>query len=1398
MSNFFSSLLVSSPNEGGLFLVNENKVHKLDGTSATGLGRASKHFVRGLQPATLLIHGEQTLEVTESTVKFHDIHDVLIVDTHIYIVATTGNEIVKLNLDGGEEQRWVFPGENDSLHINCLAVWGGAVVFSAFGKFAEHRGYKGHTRNSGYVQDLNTGKHLITGLSQPHSLTAFGENLLIANSEEQGLCEYSPAGELLRSKALGGYARGICVSEKYIYVGLSKSRNISTNGVETATLLCLDVESWEELDRVQVPSAEIYSVELISDQAELLNLVAKVSSSTASRYSATITQQANQIGDLSQILGEKERNVEGLGRIVAEREKHIEILKESVLAYENQIHHLSQSVGECDQRLLETKQLLSEREAQIRTIEALVLERDAKVVQLNQLVESREAELSDQSAMLKQRDSKIAEFNDALLKRDQQIASLDQSLIARDKNLFDLSAVRGEEQERLKVLDRLLLEKENQVASLDQNLVERDISLLALNQALSDAQDKLAELDELLLQQDQQIASLDTARDRSLSESSEALIEEQLKLKALEKLLLEHEEHTVNLIQALAEQAEHLSTSNEARSVHDAQVASLNDQVFASAEKIAYLEQSVADCDKKLLELDMNLVDYEAQKEEVVRRGQWALRLTEELKEARERIAELEGSNSWRLTLPLREISRWVFSPIKQLKRYIKFLLRNVKRVYQKLPFSQKTKASHRNLLINKFPSVIAAADVQVEYKQLSVEPAILNEDFAECAEGSFGEISIETSSQPLVSIIVPIYGKCDYTLRCLASVAENTTGIPFEVIVVDDCSPDNSVELLKAVNGIRLVCNEVNQGFIRSCNNGALAAKGKYLCFLNNDTKVLPRWLDELLRTFQEFPGSGLAGSKLIYPDGTLQEAGGIIWQDGSAWNFGRNQNPDLPVYNYAREVDYCSGASILVPKALFEELGGFDEHYLPAYCEDADLALKIRDRGYRVIYQPLSVVVHYEGVTSGRDETQGAKSYQVVNMQKMFARWKARLQTYQKNGQNLDLAKDRMATRRVLILDHCTPTPNEDAGSVLAFNTFLLLREMGFQVTFIPEDNFLYMPGYTEALQRVGIEVLYRPYVKSVEEHLLEAKDRYDLVYLLRPKVVERNLDLVRKHCPRAKVLYHTVDLHFLRMEREAKLLDDPAKASAAKDMKEVEFSAIKGADAAIVVSTNELELLRPQLPNEKIHLFPLIMDVTGTEVGYKARRDILFVGGYQHTPNVDAVQYFVAEVMPYLRDRLPGVRFYAVGSKPPAEILALESEDVIITGFVEDLPPLLDKMRVSVAPLRYGAGIKGKIGTSMAHGLPVVATSLAAEGMLLTADKNILVADDAEAFAEAIVRVYENESLWNELSESGQHFALQEWGVEAAWVSLSNILDDIGFSTTRSQLPLSSYSFAEKNLA
>ncbi len=731
---------------------------------------------------------------------------------------------------------------------------------------------------------------------------------------------------------------------------------------------------------------------------------------------------------------------------------------------------------------------------------------------------------------------------------------------------------------------------------------------------------------------------------------------------------------------------------------------------------------------------------------------------------------------------PRRERRRLVSGLKEQARRGIAVLLKLIKSGYQSLPLSYRTKARHRNLIAKVFPRVLL---VSGSAASASPEPAASAPPFAvrprkpvNDERVSKGRIDIPASPNPQVSVIIPVYGRPAYTLHCLASITANPPAAAFEVIVVDDGSKDETAAVLKNGKGIRIISQPDNLGFIKSCNRGAAEARGDYLYFLNNDTEVTPGWLDELLRTFSEFPGTGLAGSRLIYPDGRLQEAGGIIWRDGTAGNFGRMQDPLLPVFNYAREVDYCSGASIMVSKSLFVEAGGFDEYYLPAYAEDADLALKIRDKGYRVIYQPLSTIIHYEGGTSGTRKVSGVKAHQIDNLKKLREKWKSRLAAHQPAGENVDDAKDRRATRRALVIDLCTPTPDQDAASIIVYNMMLLLREMNFQVTFIPEDNFLNMPPYTQALQRAGIETLYAPYFTTVRQHLKESGNRYDLALLIRPAVVERYAADIRKFSPGVKILFHTIDLHFLRMEREAGLQSDSTKQKEALEMKARELAAMRAADSTIVVSHAEKDLLSREAPDVRVRVFPLILNAEGTIVPHGERKDIIFVGGYQHHPNIDAVRYYVSDIMPLLRKRLPGVRFHAVGSKPPADIQTLACEDVIVTGFVENLAPLLDRMRVSVAPIRFGAGIKGKVGTAMCAGLPVVATTLAAEGMSLSDGENILIADGAKQFTDAIVKLYEDESLWNRISQNSVAFADKAWGGRAAWKNLSQILGEAGF--------------------
>jgi GT2 family glycosyltransferase len=639
-------------------------------------------------------------------------------------------------------------------------------------------------------------------------------------------------------------------------------------------------------------------------------------------------------------------------------------------------------------------------------------------------------------------------------------------------------------------------------------------------------------------------------------------------------------------------------------------------------------------------------------------------------------------------------------------------------------------------------------------------------------------------ADRPIVSVIIPAYEHATLTFACLASLFWSYPQTPFEVIIADDCSPSGDYDVADGLSRyIRVIKPETNLGFLKNCNNAAKSASGRFIVLLNNDMVVFPNWLDSLINTISNQVGCGIVGSKIVNFEGGLQEAGGIIWRDGSAWQYGNGGDPQAPEFNYRKEVDYCSGASLCITKTVWEKLGGFDERYSPAYCEDSDLAMAVRDLGLSVIYEPQSVGIHLEGASCGSDVTNGIKAFQVINQKKFLRKWSRKLcSDHHVSGERVLFARDRTShKRRVLFVDECTPTPDRDAGSVTALNIMLLFRAMDFHITFVPIDNLAFIPEYTPLLQTHGIEALYFTNREAFEEYLSEHGKFYDLIFVCRPVPAKTICEIQSEWMAQARIIYHTIDLHFLRMERAAALSGENQALVAAAEMKRLECELIRSVDAAIVHSTAELETLQPLVPTDNIHVFPLILSVAETHQSFKDRSDIVFVGGFAHPPNADAVEFFIREVMPILRKRLRGVRFHVVGNNPPESITQLACADVIIRGFVPELRPLLDEMRVSVAPLRYGAGVKGKIGTAMAAGLPVVASSIAAEGMGLSAGSNVLLADEPPDLVEAIASVYENEELWYALSRNATRFASEVWGPEAAWNKLAsivgNFLHDVG---------------------
>lgn len=652
--------------------------------------------------------------------------------------------------------------------------------------------------------------------------------------------------------------------------------------------------------------------------------------------------------------------------------------------------------------------------------------------------------------------------------------------------------------------------------------------------------------------------------------------------------------------------------------------------------------------------------------------------------------------------------------------------------------------------------NAFSQADVSVEFvKNLSFLHEQLIKGF-ERKQKEYVPLNFPLHKKPLVSVIIPVHNKFAVTYNCLVALLFAYNRVNFEVIVVDDGSEDDTLDLPDLITGITYLRHETAQGFILSCNLGAKSAKGEYLVFLNNDTEPVAKWLDEMLFVFENFDNVGLVGSKLVYPNGELQEAGGIVWETGDPWNYGRQGNAHDPKYNYTRQVDYVSGASLMIPRQLWSEVDGFSQEFCPAYFEDTDLSFKVKALGKRVVYTPFSKVYHYEGISSGTSVSSGTKRYQEVNRPKFKKKWSNLYQNNGELGKKVDFNKDRGIRYRALFIDLETPRPDQDAGSYAAVQEIRLFQSLGFKVTFIPE-NLAYLGNYTDNLQRLGVEIIYAPFYLTVEKFLEERGEEFDVVYITRYNCVEKHLVSVREYAPQAKVVFCNADLHFLRVIREAIYQKEQSRLEDGIKIRDIELRLMQEVDVTLSYNTVEHSVvLSHNLEKTNIVTCPWVVDISKEIVPFEQRQNIAFLGGFRHHPNLDAVKFFIQSVMPLIRQKLTGVNFLVYGSNPPKELEKMASDDIFIKGYVESVGEVYDTCRVFVAPLLFGAGVKGKVVDALAHGVPQVLSPVAAEGTGVRDGLEVYIAQKPEEWAEKIIKLYNDQKLWENMAKSSQEYA------------------------------------------
>lgn len=638
-----------------------------------------------------------------------------------------------------------------------------------------------------------------------------------------------------------------------------------------------------------------------------------------------------------------------------------------------------------------------------------------------------------------------------------------------------------------------------------------------------------------------------------------------------------------------------------------------------------------------------------------------------------------------------------------------------------------------------------------------------------------------EKNTEPLVSIILVVYNRAELTFACLESLQALT--MPFELIIIDNASTDLTHEMLRRVEGIRSVKNTENKGFLRACNQAGALAEGKHILLLNNDAQLLPGSLEAAVDTLESRDDIGAVGGKIILLDGHLQEAGSIIWQDGSCLGYGRGQHPERPEFMFRREVDYVSGVFLLTPKKLFDELGGFDERFLPAYYEETDYCLRLWQAGYRVIYEPAAEVIHFEFGSSEKAEEAIAlqQAHQQIFAEKHTATLSRHPMPHPSHIIQARFAAAKSPSLRILLIEDMIPHIDEGSGFPRSNQILWHFHEMGHIISVLP-NTFPNKDTWLTAYQDLPreIELLIDKGKEDLPELLRSRANYYDLIWVSRPhnfEVFQTDYPLFEASLGHAQIVYDAEAIFSNRDIAFAQLKGDRAAVSKYQAQLKAELQLGKKADILVAVNETEAQQFREEV-DIPTYCINAVFEINPATSPFSRRSGLLFVGNmdYDASPNVDSIQWLVEEVYPYLAKQMEVPELILIGSKKSPKIRALAKAHAFIRlyGRIPNLKPFFEKSRLFVAPTRYGAGSPAKVLQAAAYGIPIVCTELIQDQLGWAQGDAMLAASqrDPKLFADHICRVYESEELSQQLVEG----ALRELEVHFSREGQRAILEEI----------------------